>query len=805
MKTLSSGRRPTIRPFLALLLFSAFIPEVPCFCQAGVRSMDVLVGRLDFLSKGEPPQLVYVQASKGVYEPMEDLWFKAYIMDSRTFSPSKLCQTLYLEMIDEKTEQVVWREKYEVRDGFVDGHVYVHDTLSVGDYLLAAYTGLSYYGDDPEMKAVRRIRVRSELTPNYDGWVEPANKMVPPKETENPIQFNTFPEGGNLVAGTKSRLAFKAVNPDGTPAEVRGTLFEGADTLVNFSGKHAGMGSFVFTPEAGKKYEIRLSEPATDSVYMLPKVYGEGMSLGLVSRDDEFLEFRVSRGPSLGKSTVYLAGRVRGVVCCVASGELTDELIIKIPLEEFPFQGIAEFTLFDENLVPVAERLVYVHPEKRLYITAELDKERYETREKATLRITVKDENGEPATANLGVSMHDKLHRNESDPLNIFTYCYLTSQLRGVIYDPGYYFDENNADRESAMDLLMLTQGWRRYVRSAADTEPVGQGDKRILYDWVEGQLSVKDRKEGKVSLEEQFVKVYFPNVNDEAYFVAADSTGKFAVTPEHLEAGQGSYVYMKPMGEKNLGLTISLSDPFETIDSTMKGKETNYPLAGPVRFPEEGAPLGQYVEGLRTLELDEVTVKARGSTVFRDKYIGHLDSLAKLESPVWVDSWGYLENYREGYSHHIRNPDDTTRLKPVEGGIYKLIKYGDVGRTDGRWAILDIIRYVEFHYPENTEEYLMEKNNLSRTKAYYIHREFYQPVHDETAPPDPSPDFRNTLLWSPLVETDEKGEATLEFYCSDLNTGFVGTIEGLGVDGSLCHESFEFSVIRKKPADRED
>jgi hypothetical protein len=785
-------------PFLALLLFLFFMRSIPCFSQADARTMARLVERMDSVAGGEPPQIVYLQTSKGVYEPMEDLWFKAYIMDSRAHSPSKLCQTLYLEMINESSGQVVWREKYLATDGFVDGHVYVHDTLSVGDYLLAAYTSLSYYGDDPEMKAVRRVQVRSELLPNYDGWVGPTKKTIVSEEKETPVQFNTFPEGGNLVAGVEGRMAFKAVNPDGTPVNARGTLFEGSDTLLAFESEHDGMGSFMFTPEIGKEYRIRLSEPYTDSVYMLPEIYGEGVSLRLASRNDDFLEFRVSRGPFARGGTVYLMGQIRGILCCIASGELTDELTVRIPLEEFPFQGIAEFTLFDGDLVPIAERLVYIHPEKKLYVTTELDKNRYDTREKVTVKITVKDENGEPAKANLGVTVHDRLHQNLSDPLNMFTYCYLTSQLRGKIHGPGYYFDERNKDREEAMDLLMLTQGWRRYVWSAADPAPNDPEERRVVYDWVEGELGAKAMMRNRVSLEEQYVKVYFPNSSDEAYFVSADSAGKFAITPEHLEAGRGSYVYMSPMGEKNLGLTIDLKDPFEAIDLAMRGKETNYPLAGTARSSEEDVPLGRYVEGMRTLELPEVTVKARGEAVFRDRYIGRLDSIAKSETGVWVCSHGYLENYRPGYSHLCK---DTARIVPVEGKTYRVIKYGDSDRP-GFGRVVDVYDVV-FYYPRISEKELLKMNNLSRIRAYYVHREFYRPVYDETSPPDGYPDFRNTLLWSPLTVTDENGEATVEFYCSDLNTGFVGTIEGLNGEGLLCNENFEFSVIKAKPSDQ--
>ena len=137
---------------------------------------------------------------------------------------------------------------------------------------------------------------------------------------------------------------------------------------------------------------------------------------------------------------------------------------IKIPLNEFPEQGIAEFTLFNQSLEPVAERLVYVNYNQRLYIDAKLDKEKYFTRGKAVLKIRVTDENGEPVKTNLGVSVYDKLYQNPQDSKDILTHCCLSAQLNGRIYDPAFYFDVKNKGREEALDLLLLTQGWRRYV-----------------------------------------------------------------------------------------------------------------------------------------------------------------------------------------------------------------------------------------------------------------------------------------------------------------------------------------------------
>jgi hypothetical protein len=91
-----------------------------------------------------------------------------------------------------------------------------------------------------------------------------------------------------------------------------------------------------------------------------------------------------------------------------------------------------------------------------------------------------------------------------------------------------------------------------------------------------------------------------------------------------------------------------------------------------------------------------------------------------------------------------------------------------------------------------------LKKNNLSRVKAYYIHGEFYQPNYDKTELLETVRDFRNTLLWSPLVTTNENGEASVDFFCSDLNSHFVGVVEGVNGDGLLGNETFEFAVLKK-------
>ena len=93
------------------------------------------------------------------------------------------------------------------------------------------------------------------------------------------------------------------------------------------------------------------------------------------------------------------------------------------------------------------------------------------------------------------------------------------------------------------------------------------------------------------------------------------------------------------------------------------------------------------------------------------------------------------------------------------------------------------------------TEEELLRMNNLWRVKGYYGTREFYQP--DELDVQSPLPDARNVLLWKPDIVTDEKGVAEVEFFCSDINTSFVGVVEGTDGLGNLGTSQCEFRVLK--------
>ena len=628
------------------------------------------------------------------------------------------------------------------------------------------------------------------------------NLVLPVPKKNNSVQFTTFPEGGELVSGIKSNLAFKAVNIIGEPVDIKGTLFENNTPLVEFKSTHAGMGSLIFTPDFRKKYFIHLSEPAIDSTFLLPEIRQEGMTLQFAGKNKESLSFKVSQSSGLKPEVVYLRVQCRGVVYGIATATLTRELSIKLPLSGLP-QGIAEVTLFNSSLKPVAERLVYVNQDLKLYISAELSKEIYATRGKATLKIKVKNEKGEPVVANLGVSIFDKLYENPRDSNNILAYCYLSSQLKGRIYNPSYYFNSNNKGRDEGLDLLMLTQGWRKYEWNEENLKK-SETARKIISDKTYGSVYYPHRRK-KIPNKQVFVIAFSPNRDSLEFLIIADSAGGFSVSPDLLKRWETDYVYLKPYGPPGSEFTmptidplalpeyiigIRLTDAFDIISTKMKNCEFVYPIPG--LNPEYENLADSSVTENGFIRIKEVTIKGRKKNIIRGKYLGILDSLAI--NIDYVCPFGVLNCPRHPPDEPepiVVEPNGYGEKKPIPGKEYFIIyNYNTPAERVAK------ITYWPNKY---SEEDLLKINNLARVKAYYGHREFYKPDYDKETEDFRIPDYRNTLLWEPLVITDEKGEATLSFFCSDINTDFLGRIEGVSGEGLLGTGNFKFTVRKLK------
>lgn len=771
-------------------IFSHLILLFFGFSVAAQNSENLLSEQLQSISKNYNTDAVYLQTSKNIYETEEDLWFKGYVLDAQHFTPSNRSKILFVQLIEDKTDKVVWEKKYEIENGFINGHLFLKNDLAEGIYTLAAYSKYSFSSNSKEFYAAKKIEIQKTIK---------RKTAIEPIQKDNSILFTTYPEGGKLVSGIKSVLAFKAVNSKGLPVAVSGTLFENNVPLIPLMTSHAGMGAIEFTPDITKKYHIELSEPTENKRCELPVIQNSGKVLSLIDNNKEALIFKITQTDDLKEEKMYLRLQMRGIVYNIATGILKKELYLKIPLNDTP-QGIAELTLFDGNAHPLTERLVYVNQDQKLTIKTELDKSAYTTREKANLKIKVTDEKGQPIVAHLGLSIYDGLYQNKLNSKNIQSHYLLSTQLKGNIYDPAYYFKEENKDRKQALNLLMLTQGWRNYVWNENNLKDQGN-NVPIVFEELKGKVLLVKSKKNIVEVSSK--KLLFVTSADESRghdFITTDSTGVLSIGPKDLKMGEGGYTYLQvktppPTFEPKYRMDIK-DIAFEEINKQRKDKSFFYPIPK-FQDPNEKAA-DPFMDRITVNKLKEVVIISKNNEGFRDKYIGKLDSLYRANhftGDFYCKGSGFL-NCQFCYCKDYHNV-----IKPVEGKWYTFMEGFRWLRPNTEChGPYTLDKYVEerYHYPDLSEAELLEMFNVVMIEGYYGKKVFYEAVYDEVTINDSNPDYRNTLYWKSDIITNKEGEANVNFFCSDINSLFLGNIEGVSGTGLLGTENFEFKVRKK-------
>lgn len=725
----------------------------------------------------EGSDLLYIFPSKEIYETGEDMWFKAYLMDRQTLTLSDRSKTLYLQMRSE-TDDVVWSEKYPLTDGRGDGHVYIGDKWQQGEYLIEGYTRSSFTTDSTIAIRPRRIRVVDRVT-QMDSISSEAVKQDSVQRLSTKHRFDLFPEGGNLIGGINAVVAFKATYGNGLPEEVSGRVLEDGREIATVYTTHDGMGLFSLCPHSGKDYKVVLSDGRS---YPFPAIEPTGMALRVTRNNSSGITLLISASNTTPRQFTILA-KMRDILCCSAKGTVRGQQEVKLPIDNFLMQGIVEITLMEGDM-PIAERLVYVNPKQQLKISAKTDRQQYNRRDEGKASLKVVDPSGKPVKAELAISIFDKAYLYQPGHENILSHCFLSEEIRGNIFNPTYYFDDKNEDRLQALDLLLMTQGWRRYVwdRELAQGSP-------IITDGVKG----KDFKERW-----QYIQAFTPQ--SDTCMVMTDSLGRFEIDPVLMKNLQGN-IYLKPL-VKSPKARLSLVSPFDTINCYQQGRPRYLPQHY-IFKTEHGER--NITNGFGTVVLKDVYVMAKYQSPYRDKVMGYLDSLAILASGEWVcdckavGANGYLNDYH-GYSHHPENSTPRPgmkRLLPKRGETYRLIKYVPTGRYLVDVDMDDPPHNIVYYGPQYTEEELLKKYGMWKAQGYYPKREFYEPDSAELMMP--TPDARNTLQWKPAVLTDENGKAEVSFMASDVNTEFIGIVEAIDGTGLLGYQTFTFRVIKNK------
>ncbi|HEU5051706.1 MAG TPA: hypothetical protein VFT78_01270, partial [Hanamia sp.] len=394
---------------------------------------------------------VYLHTDRSYYLCGDIIWFKAYLENAVSNHPSSVSKVLYVELLNSSHDPVL-QAKVKVSSGSGSGSFALPLSFPSGNYELRAYT--NWMKNDSAGHFFRKMITIINTTKNLDQSLVKAN----PK-----YEAQFFPEGGNLVNGLKSLVAFKVNDNQGMGVNANGVIVDQSnDTIANFQTAHFGMGRFYLTPEAGKNYSAIVS--VNDNVTLnipLPNAYNQGMVMHLADQE-EAVRIEVNSSGSTS-SPVYLIASTNKLVDYSRALNLNNGNAVFTINKSDLTSGVSRITLFDENRKPVCERLYFKMPEDRLNIVAKTDKSNYSKRDAVSVDLSTTAGSGNFLPGNLSASVYKLDNLQQADDENIFTYLWLSSDVKGYVEDPEYYFKNNSAESNEALDNLLLTQGWRSF------------------------------------------------------------------------------------------------------------------------------------------------------------------------------------------------------------------------------------------------------------------------------------------------------------------------------------------------------
>lgn len=793
-------------------------PILLLFSFIEVDFSQFITEKLNKFKSTYPQEKVFLHIDKPYYAQGDTLWFKAYLVEGAFHMPDTISTLLYVDLVDQKTGDQVAVNRVQMHNGLGNGDFVLNNTIPSGAYTIRSYTRwMTNFSTDFFFQKPIFI---------FNNTVSESQKVD--QETFD-LQF--FPEGGQLVDGLSTRIAFKAVGKNGLGVDISGfVLNQKGDTLSGFKSDHLGMGRMSFLPDKNVGYKI-IAKTATSKYQEIPfpkiEPYGQVMIVDNVSFRDKIRILIYNKSQEKGNMELHLVGHARGILAFSVKVTLSERgVIMNLPSAELP-DGITHLTLFDNNTNPICERLVFVDNNRSLQVQVKPDKAIYKAREETKVVVAVKDAHGEPVTANLSVSVID-LGQVASEPLdeNIKSYFLLSSDLKGYVEQPAYYFDSTKSDRKIYLDYVMATHGWSRFSW------------KNVLQDSLE---SPKRNFENGITLagtvlrgnrklkEAAILSIILSKDSLSSFFTTeTDVNGNFMVLG--LNFTDSLTVRLQGMNKKgNQSLTFHIDDIF--VPPTVLMKIPYYPITVESEqlknFLKEAA---EYQEIERTIRanreklLDVVTIKGH-KTVEHDsrKLYSNADASVKV-TPQMAGSAQTILDLLAGRvagvqvqgsgqtaSVFIRGsrsePQFVLDGMPVDKDMILNMSVFDVetidvlkgasaaiyGSRGGNGVISILTKRANANYDYSKDE--IPGVLVSKIKGYDVPREFYAPKYEVNTPLFNRPDYRSTIYWKPNLETNSNGKAQFKYFNTDAHSRVLIRVEVLSNDGLTGSERYSYQL----------
>ena len=788
---------------LIILLFHAVI-------NSRAQETDSL---LNFLGAHYPQEKVYLHTDKQFYTAGETIWFKAYLTtDNSNVSVSKIC---YAELLDEKGF-LLQRKIMPVLVSGAASHFILPDTLPAEKLFIRAYTAWMLNFDSSLL------------------YFQPVN-IVPSKPTPKKIVAKSiaslvlFPEGGDLVQGVSTVVAFKATDQYGTPLNISGKVMDENDTIItSFSCVHDGMGYFDIVPLEGKRYSaVWKDDHNMEHKKDLPEAKKDGIVLSTIYTT-KLVQFTITRPGNQQPvpATYHIIAQMQQAVMYSATIHLSEKNSVTayINTDSLP-NGILQLTVFNESQVPVGERLVFINNHNYYFNTAISTTEKtMAKRGKNILQLEIADS----LLSNLSIAVTDaSVNPVTGNEENIITQLLLTSDLKGYVFNPAYYFSSDDDSVKQHLDLVMMTNGWRRFKWDdvLAERWPLLQYQPEKFIS-VKGRLERLSRRMLKNTSLSGILNT--KNNGDEYFAIPFSDDGKFGISDLRFFDSAKLYYQLNNKKGKNLTPVARF------ITGSCFTASPNSPLSLLSVLHVPPAPDSLTVSKSNLLikfqrEQDEKNkMKTLNTVVVKTRVKNGKEILeAEYASAMFTGGDGVIFNIRD--DPFARNYQSVLGyLQGRVGGLQ--IRVDPMGKASATWSgrrtsifindtnadssdlvqdmsMSDVAMIKVFRPPffgsagggpgGAIAVYTKKSGDISAVKGldfvylegYSVVKEFYSPNY-ETVNDRSVKDSRVTLYWNPFILMDKTNRRiNIPFYNSDNCKSIRVVVEGINELGQLTRQ----------------
>jgi hypothetical protein len=688
-----------------------------------------------------------------------------------------------------------------------------------------------------DRKLLQEGRLYISVDPDVKGRPT-LNKDFSLKSALNDLDLQFFPEGGDLISGVTKKVAFKAVDHLGKGVPITGQIVNSkGDLITEFKSTHLGMGQFILIPEPNMTYSAQFTYgDGLKKTVSLPETKAAAINLIVQQVNDTEVQVGVMTNEAYLKQNegqnYFIIAHTNGILSYGAQLSLKNEAaLIRLPKEGIP-TGILHITLLKANGEPVSERLVFVENEKPIDIEVSTDKSTYNQKDLVALHVAIPPIDS-TYWANFSVAVTDesKVPYEEDDELTILSNFLLTSDLKGYIEKPNYYFNAANENRREALDVLLLTQGYRKFEYKQLMNEQLPQV---VFFPEVGMELAGIVRYSSghpapKVGL---LLSVEGSGYKKDTY---TDENGRFVF--QDLVIADSSKVTISARGNSNYrDLVIHMDgSQYPSIDRGLHAHSQVVDIASTLKPYLENSS-----KEFRTFTmLEEVVVESRNVVVGNHREHNALTGLGHPEhriSPsrltgcnnllsclmhalpgITYDNDTRLFYLTREYNAGVRTPvqffldgiafdvfEMATMSPSIVTGIDIFLKddFGTVQKVYNSLGTVSIYTNRKSNSAGGQRislsqlESLIPKANVVEMSplGFIKQRSFYLPKYDTQERRNVT-DIRTTVFWDPHLTLDSTGKASRQFYNADGVGSYRVIVEGIDSMGNFGRKVMRYIV----------